>query len=195
MCRAALRGGQPLDAARRRRPWPRRATRRPAMTRSPARFRPAAPAQRRARTGADAAASNSARSASGRHKRGCRYRGARPIALFVGAVAAEPQFDRPARAPSSSCGAKRRLDRDAEVDERRLIFEAPGRRPVVGRPRVQRNVLRRRTAGDGAVKDGPAVADIAARARAAPQPWRDSAPELCRHRRRSRQSARAACGS
>ena len=38
---------------------------------------------------------------------------------------------------SSARGVERGLDRDAEVDERRLIFEAPGRRAVVGRARGQ----------------------------------------------------------
>ena len=63
---------------------------------------------------------------------------------------------------SSSRGAKRGLDRDAEIDERRLVFEAPGRRAVVGRARDQPHLLAVAQQRDGAVENGPAVADIAA---------------------------------
>ena len=87
--------------------------------------------------------------------------GARAVALFVRAVAAELQLDR-LRARQQFARAERGLDRDAQIDEGRLVFEAPGRRAVVGRARGQPHRLAVAQQRHGAVENGPAVADIAA---------------------------------
>ena len=72
---------------------------------------------------------------------------------------------------SRSRGGERGLDRDAQVDERRLVFEAPGRRAVVGRARGQPHLLAVAQQRHGAVENGAAVADIAAEREPAPRSW------------------------
>src|SRR5450830_1649305 len=78
------------------------------------------------------------------------------------AVASELQLDC-LRARQQIARPKFGLDRDAQVDERRLILEAPGRRAVVGRARCQPHLFAVAQQGHGAVENGPAVADIAAK--------------------------------
>ena len=87
--------------------------------------------------------------------------GARTPALFMRAVTAELQLHR-LRSRQEVARAERGLHRDAQVDERRLVFEPPGRRAVVGRALRQfdRDAVAKN--GHGAIENSPAVSDIAA---------------------------------
>ena len=86
---------------------------------------------------------------------------ARPVSLFMRAIPPELQFDL-LGAFEKLARRERRFHRNGEVDEMRLVLEAPWRRPIVGRARGQPHVLAVAEQGDGTVENGPAVSDISA---------------------------------
>src|SRR5262249_48013295 len=53
-------------------------------------------------------------------------------------------------------------DRETEIDERRLVFDAPRRSPVVRRARRQGHLVAVAERGDGRLESRARVADIAA---------------------------------
>ena len=89
---------------------------------------------------------------------------------------------------------QRGLDRDAEIDERRLVVDAPGRRAVVGRARGQPHVVavaeQRRRRGRGC----RGCRRHCRRARAAPQPWFSRLRARCVTPTSSKVAAIGACG-
>ena len=87
---------------------------------------------------------------------------ARTPAALLGCGRGRARARPPARAPASACGRQAGFDRNAEIDERRLVRDAPGRRAIVRGTREQADLLAVAEAAIGAVERVAHVADIAA---------------------------------
>ena len=142
---------------------PRSASRRAARrSGGPARSRPAAPARRRARTGADAAASGRARRARDRRRPAGRCRCGRGPQRRSRARSRPSARSTSSARVSSARGAASVATAIAQIDERRLVGHAPGRRAIVGRARGQLSRPCRRRSARPPGQRRAHVADIAA---------------------------------
>ena len=72
------------------------------------------------------------------------------------------EFGGPGLSLADVCRRQRRLDNETQVDEFRLLLEAPGRRLIVGRSRLHAHEVVIAEQGDGALQVDTWIADVGA---------------------------------